>query len=345
MKIYKFIYFLAVLFVILMSLNYAEPAYDFSKHLDSCRWLLVSNRPETIKSSGILFEDTILPFQKTRLFYSHYNKFGSSIILEIKLVNNGSESTEILLSNSQAQSDTEQSIFVGHNAAVRFLENFLSQNKPRLTILPRSQFILLKETVGNFGTICGMATIEILKGRGLQAVVEAKVLNDKSKLQSEPERLYSKEKFNPFLIHPRGVFASPDIYIQADYTAGKGEAQVEIGKFPWLIDKFTGEPNVGNYGAVYFITFYLKNIANITQNVEFYMNSLNGPSMGSFLIDNEINLVPITRLYEESLITSVELAPLEKRTIQIITLPEASSCYPVRIIARTKTIAKEEYNN
>ncbi len=146
-----------------------------------------------------------------------------------------------------------------------------------------------------------------------------------------------EEPFDPFKIHPHGVFPSPVVEIEKSFSLSEKDLSVEVGKWPWLIDGSTGEPNTGNYVVLYRIRVRLLNDMKERNHIQIVFAPQNGISMGSVLVDGALMETGIVRQDERARLTTMELAPGESRQVEIITFPEAGSCYPVNIqFSRTR---------
>ena len=64
------------------------------------------------------------------------------------------------------------------------------------------------------------------------------------------------------------------------------------------------------------------------------MEPAGGVARGSLLVDGRPAETPVMRNSDEAPLASYELAPGETRTVKIVTMPQAGSNYPVRLVAR-----------
>ena len=103
------------------------------------------------------------------------------------------------------------------------------------------------------------------------------------------------------------------------------------GKWPWLIDGTTGEPNTGNYGVLYTLKVRVSNRTADQMKLSVMFTPMNGASLGSFLIDGKLYETGVVKPPESRKVTEILIAPREERIIEVVTLPEAGSCYPVSI--------------
>jgi hypothetical protein len=287
--------------------------------------LMISNRPEELEEDGILFQGRLSPSSPARLLYSHKNSTSSKKRLWITVKNLHRKPLKLFVKKAYGGPDKFE-IQVGHKAAMRYLDYMRTNAGYVVDILPGATYVLDDyELPPNF-TLSGLCDLQILEGE--EADIEVKnVAQGKSagtlKMLQEP--------FDPFKIHPHGIFPSPTVQIDRHYSVPGEPLNIEVGKWPWLIDGTTGEPNTGNYGVIYCINVKLQNRSNDHVKLDVHFTAINGVSMGSLVIDGILYETGIVRQNETAKVAEIELAPREERTVRIITFPEASSCYPVSI--------------
>lgn len=292
--------------------------------------LLVSNRPESLEVDGVLLDYTFRAEEPTRLMYSHENRSPGPRHLWVNLTNPDPTPVRLWVSHTYAGPDSHI-IHVGHTAAARFLE-YLGQGAGYvLTLPPRSSLELAGHLMGPGTLVSGFANLRILEGQRVQVQVATALhpaVNDPSRLP------HLGAPFNPFKIHPHGVFAQPYFEEELEYQVGGQPAVVRYGQSPWLIDFETGLPNTGNFGVLYKARVTLRNPDTSPRQVGFYFSPLQGPAGGTFLIDGQLRQAPFRKPPQEELVGTVELAPGEERTVDLVTFPEASSNYPAEVRIR-----------
>ena len=288
--------------------------------------LLVSNRPERVDKDGILLNYTFKRREPTRLMFSHLNASPDNRYLWINLSNLNSELLRIVISRTSAGPERSE-IYVGQTAAKRFLENLAVRSGYIIELPPNSALELASYTMRPETLLSGFINLEILDG--VNATVEVRTsldpnANDGRKMPD------LGAPFNPFKIHPHGVFAQPYFENEGDFVVGNGPLTFKYGESPWLIDFETGLPNTGNFGVLYKSLVEFKNPTKRTKMVGLYFTPLSGPGGANFLIGNSVYQAVFRKKGDEVLVAKIELAPESSNTIEIITLPEATSCYPAQ---------------
>lgn len=295
--------------------------------------LMLSNRPETIEEDGILFKGRVSLGSPARLLYSHKNGSSGKRKLWITLGNPSGETVRLFISNASAGPDKFE-IQTGHKAAMRYLENFRCRAGYVLEIAPRKTIILDEFDIASQFIVSSICDLQLLDGKDVE--VEVKTSGNPG-ARGEALKLI-EEPFDPFKIHPHGIFPSPLVELQKTFNLSGENISIEVGKWPWLIDGTTGEPNTGNYGVFYKIKVSILNDTKERAQIAVSFIPRNGISMGSVLIDGTLLETGIIKQEERTCLTKIEMAPGENRLLEIVTFPEAGSCYPVNIeIGRTRS--------
>jgi len=286
--------------------------------------LMISNRPEELEEDGILFQGTVTKESPARIMYSHKNSSPSKRKLWITLKNPRRKPLKLFVAKAYGGPDKFE-IQAGHKAATRYLDMIRTKAGYVLEMPPGAYQVFDEYDMSPNFTLSGLCNLQLLEGEALEVEVR-NAQNQKTqqlKLLSEP--------FDPFKIHPHGIFPTPQIEIRKQVALPHESLNIEVGKWPWLIDATTGEPNTGNYGVLYNIKVRIQNKEDSVVKAMFSFVPLNGTSMGTFIIDGKLYETGVVRQQESFPITEMELSPREERVVEIVTFPEASSCYPVNI--------------
>lgn len=292
--------------------------------------LVVSNRPERVEDDGVLMEYTFSGSEPTRLMYSHLNETLADRQLWVNLYNESDEPVEVWIGSTFAGPNRNE-VHTGHMAAVRFLQQVGSKAGYIVTLPPRSQYVVADHLMRRRDLLSGFANFQIL-GTGRLRVEVHSALTPARNSTVGVVRLGGP--FNPFKIHPHGVFAQPFFEEWVDMTPESEATKVAIGKSPWLIDFETGLPNTGNFGVLYQTHFVFTNPSSLPLEFELVFRPESGPGAGTFLVGDEILEAPFVRRGIETFLKRVRVEPGDEKTVSVLTLPEASSNYPAYIEAR-----------
>ena len=292
--------------------------------------LMISNRPEKIEDDGILFQEKVEPQKPVRLLYYHQNS-PTSIDREflMKLTNPSTKTVEMKLLSGTSGPDQDV-FFVGHRSTVRFLQDYSSDAGQIITIPPKGEFIICRAFMKPGDVVSGLVEIHLLNNIPLSVIVQA----------GQPDIAFDKEEvlpddFDPFKIHPKGIFAEPNILSSLTYNAGSDDLTIPVGVSPWLSDIETGAPNQGNYGVIYKFNIILNNPSGEEKTLKIYFSPVNGIARGVFIIDSNLYETQLLRPGKTSLVTEILLSPKERRSMKICTTPQSGSCYPVKILFKS----------
>lgn len=293
--------------------------------------LMVSNRPEKIGGEGVLFRSAFTREQPTRLLYSHVNAGGGTQYLWVNLTNPTSQPIRVQVIQADGGPAPEE-LYVGHRCNTRFLEEMARNQGVMLTIPPGRTFSLGQYRLSAREIVSGLAQMQLVTGE--QVLVSVETSPDKERV-GRIDRIVDAP-FNPFRIHPRGIFGSPNIVLNETYVVGAPDArEIPFGKAPWLIDPVSGEPNTGNYGVLYEMRVEMRNPTQEVQKVSMYFQPVNGVAIGSFLVEGRLLETSCLKPPSRQLIGTLELAPQQNRAVRIITMPQAGSHYPARILIQS----------
>ena len=289
--------------------------------------LLVSNRPEQVADDGILMQYTLSAKEPSRLMYSHMNASVEPRNLWVNLTNPGEESVQVLVDWSYS-GPSRNEVTVGHAAAQRFLTRLGSKAGYVLEIPPRTRLELAEHLMQRKELLSGFASFRILKG----AKLEVQVLSKKDPSRNDGSKLvHLGAPFNPFKIHPHGVFAQPYFEEWLELAAGGQPLAFNFGESPWLIDFESGLPNTGNFGVIYRWHVALSNPGSRTATFGLYFTPKNGAAALSMLLGDQVVSVPFKPRNEEVPVRSFVVEPGKEINVDLTTLPEASSSYPATL--------------
>ncbi len=289
--------------------------------------LLVSNRPERVDQDGVLLEYEFSAKETCRLMYSHLNQTLADRNFWVNLENPGDQPVEVLIGWTYAGPNRNE-VHTGHMAAIRFLDQLGKNAGYAVTLQPGQKFELAYHLMNRRDLISGFVNLHILEGRSLRVEVLS-ALAPSSNDSRGMARLGGP--FNPFKIHPHGVFAQPWFEEWVDFTVGDAPVRVPFGKSPWLIDFETGLPNTGNFGVLYRYNFVVKNPTRQSRQFELIFHPTSGPAAGTFLVDGEVKEAGFRKKDVAATIHQFTVRPGQEKTVELVTFPEASSNYPAHV--------------
>ena len=292
--------------------------------------LVVSNRPERVDKDGVLMEYTFSEHEPTRLMYSHLNETPGQRDLWVNLYNETGQPVEVWIGSSFAGPNRSE-VHTGHMAAVRLLRQ-LGAGAGYIVVIPAGKrFVVADHLMQTKDLLSGFANFQIVGEGKLRAEVHSALAPARNETRGVV-RLGGP--FNPFKIHPHGVFAQPYFEEWVDLTDTSEQASVPFGISPWLIDFETGLPNTGNFGVLYRFHFVLSNKSNSAVDFELSFRPKSGPAAGTFLVDGDILEAPFVKANVVTTLGRFRVGAKSERTVDVVTLPEASSNYPAYLEMR-----------
>lgn len=294
--------------------------------------LIVSNRPERVDRDGVLMEYTFTDHEPTRLMYSHLNESNEDRNLWVNLYNETDKPVEVWIGSSFA-GPSRNEVQTGHMAAVRFLRQQGAEAGYVVEIAPKKRFVVADHLLRRKDLISGFANFQIIEGDKLRAEVHSRLAPAHNETRSA---VRIGGPFNPFKIHPHGVFAQPYFEEWIDLTNTSEPTSVPYGISPWLIDFETGLPNTGNFGVLYRYHFVLSNMSNHPVDFELVFKPTAGPAAGTFLVDGDVLEAPFVKAGINTVLGRFRVEAKKEQTIDLVTLPEASSNYPAYIEVRPR---------
>lgn len=292
--------------------------------------LVVSNRPERVDKDGVLMEYTFSDHEPTRLMYSHLNETPGQRDLWVNLYNETNKPVEVWIGSSFAGPNRSE-VHTGHMAAVRLLRQLGAQAGYIVEIPAGRRFVVADHLMQTKDLLSGFANFQIVGEGKLRAEVHSALAPARNETRGVV-RLGGP--FNPFKIHPHGVFAQPNFEEWVDLTDTSEPTSVPFGISPWLIDFETGLPNTGNFGVLYRFHFVLANKSSSAIDFELNFRPQSGPAAGTFLVDGDILEAPFVKAGIVTTLGRFRVNPKSERTVDVVTLPEASSNYPAYLEMR-----------
>lgn len=290
--------------------------------------LLVSNRPEAVVADGVLFSEEVDARLPIRLLYHHKNATSDqSRILSIVLTNRSARVAQLLMITGLAGPSVD-TLYVGHAATARFLQNLVAGRGYVVEIAPRSSFAFTAQTMPPLQIVSGILQFHLLQGEelGVRVQIRSPLL---------PERAGDSPVSPEGSPHPKGTFAGPTVTIARVVDPTQATTIADLGFAATLRDIRTGEPLNGDYGVVYRLTITATNPLPREVSADIVATAANGPARGAFLIDGRLVEVSF-RPNDERVLWTLTVPPGQTVQIQLVTMPAAGSNYPVRLTLRPR---------
>ena len=299
--------------------NFALPRLSASQ-------LLVSDYPERLSANGVLFTATIDRTASQRFLYYHFNpgtEPGRRIL--VKATNPSSVPATVHLIAALAGPGPNE-MEVGHNATRTFLVRTRRNEGTVVTIPPNSTVNLINHPLPPNSIVNGLLQVREVSGDPLNLAIVAQDAN--APLDQSVDTTVLLAGGAP---HARGVYPLPAFFSDYTFFVDGPALEIPIGQLP-LPNLREGQALSGDYGVEQSLRVVIVNTSRYGQAIALYANPRGGAATGTFIIDN--TLVQAHRLpaFSKYKIWQETIAPGTYRTLQVSTLPEGGSSYPLRLI-------------
>lgn len=287
--------------------------------------LWVSNSPERLLSQGLWFEGALSDSQAARLLYHHVNSTHGRALLAVELWNLGVESAQVHVMAGVGGPSYDEA-WVGHRAAREFLRSSLRGAGWVVDVPPGTAVTALSQIMPIGSVASGLAEFRALDAANLRVRLYLKQPGEE--VGPRPiERYYA----SPLL----GQWHYPEVQrnLTASYQVGGAWSFTTIGHQP-AVGVVDGDRLLGSYGVIYNIAIQLSNPLPDPVEVELVMEPAGGPARAAVIVDGSLKDVAMLRHTSESPFARYLLLPGQSRTVNVTTMPQAGSNYPVRIVAR-----------
>ncbi|MFA5880288.1 MAG: hypothetical protein WC860_09015 [Candidatus Margulisiibacteriota bacterium] len=320
-----YITFLFLLFFFNFFINYIF-ADNLEKNIFSDT-LIVSNYPEEIIKPGIIFSE-IINKKPLRILFYHKNKAKNNLFINLIVTNTTSRIIKIKVIKALF-GPCEDGIFAGHAATKKFVTDLVQGKYQEIVLLPKQKINLFSYLIKSDQISTGL--IRILPQKKGEIKVTLLAVEDKLFNLSYFEE--SKDIFN------YGLFYKSTKKISLNFSNKTPIEEISIGDKPFLKDHDHNITLYGNYGLFYLIDVILNNKDNWYKKVDLYFSPTAGGVRGLLIINNQIietGYFDIKDNLHPKKIFALVLNPKSRKKIHIITIPEAGSFYPVKLVFQTK---------
>jgi hypothetical protein len=300
--------------------NYAQPMVR-PQHL------LVSDFPETLKETGILFTADLTARNAERFLYYHYNPSGQPDRRIVLHVHNPSNEPALVQFIAGTAGPETNEMEVGHLSTQRFLVH-LAQNEGTVVQIPANTTVdLLAQSLAAKTVVSGLLQLHEIDGADLHLTLVAQNASDP--IDMPTTNLALLEGDHP---HARGVYPIPEFYFDYAYDAEGPNLEIPIGQIP-LPNLVQGQTLAGDYGVLQSVTIRMvNNDRHNARQIAIYVNPRGGRATGTFLIDRVLVQTHALAPFSNYKLRQYTLPPGSFVRTEIVTMPEGGSSYPLRIV-------------
>lgn len=301
------------------------------------------NEPENIKMPQSLFRGELLPEHPVRMLYHHINESPQTLYLAVDIHNPSDVPARVMLIPGDAPPD-KNPVRAGLRAAEPFFQAWMTGSGEVVTIPPHSRLPLSFRRLGKSECGSGLAYLRLLPSGPERLVVQADARP--ATLLGEPwlTALNSatpwREVGTPALETNAAVGELSDLVFPRPFSDENVEYQVggrfafgRIGQKP-IPRKTKGDPLQGNFGVIYRINCTAQNPTNKPTDVEVVFDASAGYSGALFVVDGVLRRLPLMQPKTEYQLARFRLAPGERKSVRLITIPLSGSSYPATVAVR-----------
>jgi hypothetical protein len=288
--------------------------------------LMVSDYPERLTSNGLLFTADLRYGRPSRFLYDHYNPPGQPdrrIVLRAK---NESPEPAIVQFISGSGGPDANEMEVGHTATKDFLVDVV-QNQGRLITIPGNTSVnLVEQELPAGDVVTNLMQLRVLSGGTVHLTLFAQNAS-----QSPDAGLAGTELLTGKHRHARGIYPIPEFHYAAQWDVQDDYLELPIGQLP-LPNDLRGQALSGDYGVLQSFVVNVRNPLATPQAIAIYENPHGGRATGTYLIDGVLvqsHQVPPFSRYK---IRQYVVPAHGFVRVTIVTMPEAGSSYPLRLI-------------
>ena len=305
--------------------------------------LWYSNDPETVKQPGPLFSASVKKGEAARLLYHHMNGTVNTLFLRVQAVNEGDVPARVALTPGDGTPDRNP-VKCGLEAAGQYMKGFVTGSAEIVTIPAHSSLPICLRRLTQYETGSGLCSIRLIDGPD-SLLVRTDAFPPFALDERWNAALFSSAPWrevgaNPMTDYDRApmeaslhIYPTPYKTETVDYQVGGRFGFVRLGQRP-IQRQDQGGGLDGNFGVMYTIKTKLENPTANAQEVEVVFEASAGYAGGLFVVNGRTVTIPQLSPKTEGQIMKLRLAPGEKQSFDILTLPLSGSAYPATLTIR-----------
>lgn len=288
--------------------------------------LMVSDFPEKLTENGILFTADLRRGTPSRFLYFHYNPPGEHdrrIVLVAE--NHASEPSTVQFIDGRG-GPTRNEMEVGHAATKTFLVNVV-ENQGRLVVVPaNSTYVISEQELPAGNIVANLLQLRVLEGPNIHLTLVAQDSSD-----SANNALITGHLLTSTVRHARGIYPIPEFHFATQWNVNDAYLELPIGQIP-LPNTLAGEALAGDYGVLESFVVNVQNPLSTPQHIAIYENPRGGGATGTYLIDGVLVQSHRAPAFSRYKIRQYVVPARGFVRVTIVTMPEAGSSYPLRLI-------------
>lgn len=294
--------------------------------------LWYSNHPETVRGPGRLYWGKLAEGSAARVLYHHLNATQRPIDLRYMLVNTSDEPAQIAVTLGDAQPHVNPTL-AGYRAGQEFFPRWVRQSASVIVVPPHGMVPVVLERFAPQQTASGLMSLHSIKGSVL-------FIGDCEHGASEPSSTTNlAHTVLPVSLADAGinlvgqsehVYSPAFKFLHTEFQVGGRFGYFRIGE--QAVGRVDDQGKLsGNFGIVYKMEANLSNPTDTATEVEMLFESSAGYTGAFFRINGLVYNTPLLQPKKTHQVLRLTLAPGEKKTLFIETIPLSGGSYPVTV--------------
>jgi hypothetical protein len=289
--------------------------------------LMVSDYPERLEENGTLFTADLRGQQPSRFLYFHYNPPGQPDRRIVLYADNRSGEPLTLQFISGRGGPSNNEMAAGHAATKAFLVNALQNQGRLIEVQANSSMAIVTQDIPAGTIACNILQLRVLSG-GASVHLTLSAESASGSASPSPDSGALLEAAHK---HARGIYPIPEFHYATQWNVNDEYLELPIGQIP-LPNDLQGQALSGDYGVLQSFVVTLQNPNGSPASIAIYENPRGGRATGTYLIDGVLVQSHQTPAYSRYKIRQYVVPARGFVRVTIVTMPEAGSSYPLKLI-------------
>jgi hypothetical protein len=289
--------------------------------------LMVSDYPERLEENGTLFTADLRGQQPSRFLYFHYNPPGQPDRRIVLHADNRSGEPLTLQFISGRGGPSNNEMAAGHAATRAFLVNALQNQGRLIEVQANSSLAIVTQDIPAGTIACNILQLRVLSG-GASVHLTLSAESASGNASTSPDSGTLLEATHK---HARGIYPIPEFHYATQWNVNDEYLELPIGQIP-LPNDLQGQALSGDYGVLQSFVVTLLNPNRSPASIAIYENPRGGRATGTYLIDGVLVQSHQTPAYSRYKIRQYVVPARGFVRVTIVTMPEAGSSYPLKLI-------------
>lgn len=289
------------------------------------RWLYFDDDPEHVDGDGLTLRADVDFNFPCRVYYYHQNKTNPR---RFALVLTAERPARVQIVDAVA-GPSQDVMSVGHAGSLNFLLGRIVNQGTIVDLVAGTPYVVHDTAAADNDVVNGIADVRVISGSRVTLTVAALPPGGAIEETLGGTRLPGDghNRYGTFAIEGYGTY-------RAAYRVGGGDLTVTYGdREPTAPNVVPDDPgrDIGDYGIIQHIVFTAANPTPSPATVYLFEQPHGGAVRSSFIVDGKTIELGCARLPQRYQIASYDLAPNESRTIDILTMTDGGSSYPLDV--------------